>query len=114
VNSEQGAVSRIVRRRPNPGSEEAFQAECQVIQCFATQTDLDNWDNSPERAVWHERIRPVAERGADYHPMNELEVWFPSKPTTSSGAPPRWKMTVVSWLGIFPTAAACWQDSAQC
>jgi antibiotic biosynthesis monooxygenase (ABM) superfamily enzyme len=137
VNSEQGAVSRIVRRRPNPGSEEAYktllrgmleassrfpgylsatvipphteadQGEYQVIQRFATQTDLDRWDNSPERAAWHERIRPVAARGAGYHPVNELEVWFSPKPTTSSSAPPRWKMTVVSWLGIFPTATAC-------
>jgi antibiotic biosynthesis monooxygenase (ABM) superfamily enzyme len=137
ANRKQGAVSRVVRRRPDFGCEAAYEAlvrgmlqassrfpgyisaavipphtkadqgEYQVVQRFASQADLDYWDNSAEREVWHERILPIAMRGADYHPVEGLEVWFPPSVATASGSPPRWKMTVVSWLGIFPTAAAC-------
>lgn len=90
-----------------PPHTESDQGEYQVIQRFATQADLGHWENSLERAVWHERILLVAERGAGYYPMDELEVWFPPKPTTGSASPSKWKMTVASWLGLFPTAAAC-------
>jgi len=85
----------------------ADQGEYQVMQRFATQMDLDRWDNSPDQTAWHKPIRPVAERGARCNPVNALEVWFPPKPTTGSGALPSWKLTLVSWLGIFPTTATC-------
>lgn len=81
--------------------------EYRVVQRFATQADLEHWDNSAERAAWHERIRPIADDDAGYHPVEELEVWFPSGTAAHAGSPAKWKMTVVSWLGIFPTAAAC-------
>lgn len=129
------SVSRVVRRRPNQGCEQAYEAlvrgmleessrfpgylsaavipphletdngTYQIVQRFATQADLNRWDSSTERAIWHERIRPFAWQEPAYHQVSGLEVWFPS-PAVCAGPPPKWKMTVVSWLGIFPTAAA--------
>ncbi len=129
------AVSRVVRRRPNEGCGKAYEemvqgmlkdssqfpgyisatvipphadtdhGEYRIVQQFATQADLDRWDQSEERAVWHERIRPIAEGTAAYHEVSGLEVWFSRGVAPASSPPPKWKMTVVSWLGIFPTAA---------
>ena len=130
-------VSRVVRRRAKPGAENTYEAlvkhmleassrfpgylsatiipphsesdnsEYRIVQRFASQLDLDRWDRSLERAMWHDRILPVAETDPAYHSLNGLEVWFPSKPTSALPRPPRWKMTTVSWLGIFPTVAVC-------
>lgn len=130
-------VSRVVRRKPNPGCEEAYENllkgmleasskfpgylsatvlpphaehsknEYLIIQRFATQDDLDRWDGSAERELWHQRIQVVSEQNAVYFQVGGLEVWFPSSPVNTSSLPPKWKMTVVSWFGIFPTAAIC-------
>lgn len=135
----EGPVSRVARRRPNQGREQAYESLVKgmleassrfpgylsatvipphtdsdhgiykVVQRFATQADLDRWDQSEERAMWHDRISPIADHAAAYHPIQGLEVWFPPSSACSPDAapPPKWKMTVVSWLGIFPTASLC-------
>lgn len=131
------SVSRVMRRRPDHGYEQRYEAlvrgmleessrfsgylsatvipphretdhgEYRIVQHFATQADLDRWDNSEERAIWHDRIRPIAGQDPAYHEVSGLEVWFSQQSPVASGLPPKWKLTVVSWLGIFPTAAAC-------
>ena len=137
MESKTKPVSRVVRRRPNQGCEQAYetlmgemldasrrfpgylsatvipphtqadQGEYQIVQRFATQADLDRWDESEERAIWHERIRPIAAQDAAYHEVRGLEMWFSPDPAIAPAAPPKWKMTVVSWFGIFPTAVTC-------
>ncbi|SIS75248.1 antibiotic biosynthesis monooxygenase [Insolitispirillum peregrinum] len=77
----------------------------QIIQRFATQADLDRWRSSPESADWHQRLAPVVASEADYRTLSGLEVWFPAK-ITSTG-PARWRLAVVTWMGIFPTVAFC-------
>lgn len=128
-------VYRVVRRRAKPGCEKAYedllrgmldesshfhgylsatiippdspQGEYQIIQRFSTQKDLDHWDASEERAIWHERLHSLAESDPDYRLLTGLEVWFSPKLVPSSSPPPRWRMTVVSWLGIFPVVTFC-------
>ncbi|NMG74165.1 antibiotic biosynthesis monooxygenase [Aromatoleum diolicum] len=130
-------VSRVVRRKAKLGHEKAYEAllksmveasshfpgylsatvipphthadqgEYQIVQRFATPEDLARWDESDERAMWHERIRPVAESAPAYRLVPGLKVWFSSQLPHATTAPPRWKMTTVNWLGIFPTVAIC-------
>ncbi|WP_425532312.1 antibiotic biosynthesis monooxygenase [Aromatoleum buckelii] len=90
-----------------PPHAPADQGEYQIVQRFATQKDLTRWDESQERATWHERIRHVAESPPAYLLVPGLKVWFSSQLPPATTAPPRWKMTTVSWLGIFPTVAIC-------
>ena len=126
-------VIRVVRRRAKPGCEEAYAAmiramfqqasqfpgyqaaqliapdmvggEYQLIQHFATEQDLERWNNSAERAVWQERLRAVAEGDPDYRVLTGLDAWFGPAVLPVSTPPPKWRMTVVSWLGIFPTVS---------
>lgn len=129
-------VSRVVRRKAKRGCEQAYEdlvrgmlqasshfpgyvsaavipphtgtghRQYQIVQRFATRDDLDRWDRSSERELWHERLLAVVDGGADYCPVSGLEVWFAPK-VNGPEPPPRWKMTTVSWLGIFPTVAVC-------
>lgn len=127
------AVFRVVRRRARPGCERAYEAlvqamfadartfpgylaaelippdapggEYQIIQRFATSADLERWNASTQRAAWHERLRPVADGDPEYRLLHGLDAWFAPTAVPAHAPPPRWRMTVVSWLGIFPTVA---------
>lgn len=126
------AVFRIVRRRAKPGCERAYEeviramfeaarrfpgyasaelipptepgGEYQMVQRFATEADLARWNESDERATWLERIAVFAEGDPEYRLLTGLDAWF--SPTVVAPKPPmKWRMTLVSWMGIFPTVA---------
>lgn len=124
-------VFRVVRRRAKKGCEQAYEAlirgmfdeasrfpgylsaelippvspegEYQIVQRFATEQDLERWNLSEVRATWHERLRPVAEGDPEYRLLTGLDAWFAPEMLPTSSPPSRWRMTLVSWLGIFPT-----------
>ena len=127
------SIVRIVRRRAKPGCERAYEAlirgmfdeasrfpgmlanelippaepggDYQVIQRFASEADVERWNASPQRAAWLERLAPVADGEPEYRVLGGLDAWFAPTLLASSKPPPRWRMTVVSWMGIFPTVA---------
>lgn len=137
VKDETVPVSRIVRRRARAGREKDYETvvkgmldaashfpgylastvipphtaadrgEYQIVQRFATEEDLNRWDASKERGMWHERLHPVTESAPAYHSVAGLEILFSPKLMPASTQPQRWKMTTVSWLGIFPTVTVC-------
>ena len=124
---------RVVRRKAKPGCEEAYEAliramfadasrfpgylaaqlippenaggEYQILQRFATENDLERWNASPQRALWQERLRAVAEGDPEYRLLTGLDAWFAPTAIPASGPPPKWRMTIVSWMGIFPTVS---------
>jgi antibiotic biosynthesis monooxygenase (ABM) superfamily enzyme len=124
-------VFRIVRRRAKPGCERAYEAivsamfeeasrfkgylsaelippeapggDYQIVQRFATPEDLERWNDSPERVTWHDRLRPVADGDPEYRLLNGLDAWFAPTVLPASRPPKKWRMTLVSWMGIFPT-----------
>jgi len=82
---------------------EVAGGEYQLIQRFAREADLTRWNGSKERAIWHERLRAVAEGDPEYRLLSGLDAWFGPEVVAPSSPPPKWRMTVVSWMGIFPT-----------
>lgn len=126
-------VLRVVRRKAKPGCEEAYEAliramfadarqfsgylaaqlippenaggEYQILQRFATEADLDRWNASPQRALWQERLRAVADGDPEYRLLTGLDAWFAPTAILASSHPPKWRMTFVSWMGIFPTVS---------
>jgi antibiotic biosynthesis monooxygenase (ABM) superfamily enzyme len=84
---------------------EAVGGEYQIIQRFATEHDLERWNKSEERALWHARLRPVAEGDPEYRVLTGLDAWFAPTIIPVARMPAKWRMTVVSWIGIFPTVA---------
>lgn len=74
----------------------------QLVQRFATPQDLARWQESPGPAQWRERLQQVADV-VDTSPVDGLQTW--SAPPVPVVVPPKWKLTVVSWMGIFPLVA---------
>jgi len=126
-------VFRMVRRRAKPGCTQAYEAliramfedarrfpgylsaklippetpdgEYQIIQQFSTESEMDRWSRSEERASWMEKLAPVAEGDPEYRILNGLDAWFAPAAVPVGKTPPRWRMTFLSWVGIYPTVA---------
>ncbi|MGO9419408.1 antibiotic biosynthesis monooxygenase [Roseiarcus sp.] len=86
-----------------PPADEA--GEYQVVTKFRTDADLRRWDESGAHADWLRRLDTVAEGAPAYRVITGLEAWFSPEVVPASVNPPRWRMTLATWLGIFPTAS---------
>lgn len=131
--SESTPVVRIATRRAKPGCAPAYEAllagmfedvkqhpgfvgaqiipppeaagEYQVVLQFESEAGIDSWNRSAERAQWHARLDMVAEGAPEYRHLSGLEAWFARAEVPGHTPPPRWKMAIITWLGIFPTVA---------
>jgi len=76
--------------------------EWHLVYRFATPQALAAWENSAERRRWLARLPELAETTGK-HRVTGLETWF-ELPGRTAPAPPRWKMALVTWLGVVPLA----------
>lgn len=126
-------VTRIARRRPLRGKEAEYEVlvremfasmrnttgfisadllppeqigdEYQVIVHFSSEAALQEWDKSHVRSEIHARMRGIAESEPEYRRLSGLEAWFTSAVVPASMHPPRLRMAIVTWIGIFPTVS---------
>jgi hypothetical protein len=82
---------------PLPGSD---AREFGMQRTFANEQERDAFHSSPMFTAWEERAKTLTEGEAVYRQLHGLEAWFrsPREP------PPRWKMAVATFLGVFPVA----------
>ena len=81
--------------RPGP-----THREWHLVYRFATPRALAAWEGSAERRRWLDRLPELAEETGK-HRVTGLETWF-ELPGRTAPAPPRWKMAIVTWLGVVP------------
>ncbi len=74
-----------------------------ALMAFKDAGSLDAWQHSAERAAGLARIAPCVEGSAVVRGISGLANWFPPQHGAKSSQPPRWKVAIVTWLGIFPT-----------
>lgn len=72
-----------------------------VTYRFNDQGQFQSWHESSVRAAFLERLKPIASLTADEH-RTGLETWFELPDDPPKPVPPRWKMVVVTWLGVSP------------
>ncbi|MCY1542687.1 hypothetical protein D9M68_784480 [compost metagenome] len=77
--------------------------EFHIVQKFASRAELEAWKASEEAADWHARLRDVSDHEPEYRILND-NLWFSAKAPPVAAPPARWRMAVVTWIGIFPTA----------
>lgn len=122
-------VIRVVRRHPKDGCEPAYEAlvggmlqaaakipgflgaellppdaperTYRTIMRFASDDALEAWNRSDARREWHERIDAVSQDAPDYQHLTGLEAWFARPPIGGTKPPARWKMAIVTWIGIY-------------
>jgi antibiotic biosynthesis monooxygenase (ABM) superfamily enzyme len=80
---------------PPPGSD---SREFGILRTFADEKERDDFYGSPMFRVWDERAKTLTEGEPEYRQLHGLEAWFRS----TGGPPPRWKMAVATFLGVFP------------
>src|SRR5688572_15086359 len=80
---------------PPPGSD---SREFGILRTFADEKERDDFYASPMFKAWEERCKPLTDGGWSYRELHGLEAWFRSP----QGPPPRWKMAIVTLLGVYP------------
>jgi antibiotic biosynthesis monooxygenase (ABM) superfamily enzyme len=74
-----------------------------TVFAFDTAEHMQAWQTSSERA---ERLKVISLHtlsSTQLRPVSGLGHWFTPVGGTAHKPPPRWKVAVVTWLGIFPT-----------
>lgn len=91
---------QVVRPQEGDGGDPLLY---HVVFAFDDERHLAAWQDSPERAHWLEQVLPHTVGEQQLHRVSGLDYWFAAPGATTRAAPPRWKVAVVTWLGIFPT-----------
>lgn len=73
-----------------------------MLFAFDTEPHLQAWKQSAQRQAWLARIAEVTYGDSAMRVLSGLEGWFALPSAQTKTPPQRWKMAVVTWLGIFP------------
>lgn len=88
----------------HPGGEEDVEDTLyHALMAFESSDRLDAWQASAERAMGLASIEPYIEGAAMVRGISGLAHWFQTEAGAKYRQPPRWKVAVVTWFGIFPT-----------
>jgi hypothetical protein len=91
-----GGVYGATMLTPLPGSN---SREFGILRTFADKEECEAFYASPLFKAWDERARTLTEGEPEHRQLHGLEAWF----RTQQALPPRWKMAVATFLGVFPT-----------
>jgi antibiotic biosynthesis monooxygenase (ABM) superfamily enzyme len=80
----------------------ATQGEYVVVFRFDTYQHLRAWQESDIRRELLKKAEPFREKEPSYHLESGLEYWF--APSGIPASPPRWKMALVTVLGVWPVS----------
>jgi antibiotic biosynthesis monooxygenase (ABM) superfamily enzyme len=76
-------------------------SEYVIVFRFDTDEHLTAWMESDVRRGFLEKAEQFREEKPSYHVERGLEYWFE---TEDSKAPPRWKMAIITVLGVWPVS----------
>ena len=76
-----------------------------AILRFDHYDNLKNWLESDTRREWIERLQPLIEKPEAVQTLTGLETWFILSDKPLKSPPPRYKMALITWLGVFITLA---------
>jgi uncharacterized protein len=82
--------------------EQAEEGCYRTLFAFDTEAHLQGWANSRERQRWLHRIAEVTHGDTAMRVLTGLETWFALPRARTKLPPPRWKMAIVTWIGIYP------------
>ena len=82
---------------------EHVHPEYVAILRFDRYNNLKKWLESDVRRDWIERLQPLIEKPEDVQTLTGLETWFTLPEKLLKAPPPRYKMVLVTWLGVFVT-----------
>jgi antibiotic biosynthesis monooxygenase (ABM) superfamily enzyme len=86
--------------QPGPGS---MSREWQLLVQFTTTAHLQAWRNSASCRFWKSQSDALTVGPARVRSINGLEGWFVRAGRDARRTPPKWKIALVTMLGIYPT-----------
>lgn len=72
-----------------------------ILRSFKSRADRDAFYQSEDFISWQQKIEPMVESEYQRLELHGLEAFF-ADPTIINH-PPKWKMAMVTWLGVWPT-----------
>ena len=84
--------------RPSLPAQPGFR----MVYRFDSCEHLRAWEESAEYARLVSEANRYTQGGPRYDVLTGLETWFTLPAQPAAHPPPRAKMTLVSWIGIFP------------
>lgn len=83
---------------PAPGDP---KPEYGILRTFASAADRDAFYASSAYLDWEKEIAHLTDGAPVFRDLHGLEAWFrqPDVPR-----PPRWKMALATWVGVYPTS----------
>ena len=86
--------------RPLPGNQSNNYG---ILRSFANDKDRDDFYQSDQFREWEQSVKPLVEPGYTRQEieLHGLEAFF-SNPNIIRH-PSRWKMAIVTWMGVWPT-----------
>ncbi len=84
--------------RPLPGSDQRTYG---ILRSFSSAHARDAFYRSPAFAQWQAAVQPLVEGQYTRRNLHGLEAFFHE--SAGEGEPPRWKMALLTWLGVWPT-----------
>jgi uncharacterized protein len=81
----------------------ADDPEYRIIFKFADEASLANWQASQERNEILEQIEALLASPSQVETTSGIVTWFTLPGHNPVKPPPKYKMTVVSWLALYPT-----------
>lgn len=84
--------------RPLPGSNTRTYG---ILRSFANENDRDAFYRSESFLRWQEAVKPFVEGDYSRRSLHGLEAFFRDPSLIAN--PPRWKMAILTWLGVWPT-----------
>lgn len=83
--------------RPAPGGA----AEYGILRGFTSEEARDAFYSSPQFRAWEEQVAHLVADSWRQRPLHGLEAFFRGE---AQHPPPRWKMALLTWVGVFPSA----------
>jgi antibiotic biosynthesis monooxygenase (ABM) superfamily enzyme len=83
--------------RPFPGTHTRTYG---ILRSFSNEHDRDAFYQSESFRRWEEAVKPLVDEGYSRRNLHGLEAFFTDSLIDS---PPRWKMAVLTWIGVWPT-----------
>ena len=84
--------------RPMPGSKDRKYG---IMRSFTNKEQKEAFYESAAFADWVETVKPMVEEDYERKPLHGLEAFF-NDPSVAIH-PPKWKMAIATWLGVWPT-----------
>lgn len=87
-----------------PGDEQGVNDSLyHIVLAFDSEAHLKDWQDSPARSLGLAAAAPFIEGQTLVRQVSGLAHWFQAPSGPKQLPPPKWKVAVVTWLGIFPT-----------